>query len=200
LLDEKQKIVYVQQQLWSILTAAQQAELVTSCGDDLGHLSHECNKLHHYATYHQLTKFTEEQLNQVVWWKVSSNNFSLLDHLYTDWKKSISLITKAQQAGEDTFQFLGMLYRWVKITINIINLTEQGITDAKTLASKLKAHPFVVSKQLKLLPQIKEKKEHVFQFYSDILQLDYEIKTWVLPAEWFWLAIKQAIQKIYTWN
>jgi uncharacterized protein YlxW (UPF0749 family) len=86
-------------------------------------------------------------------------------------------VTKAQQAGEDTFQFLGMLYRGVKITINILNLAEQGITDGKTLASKLKAHPFVVSKQVKLLPQIKEKREKVYQLYSDILQLDYEIKT-----------------------
>lgn len=198
LLDEKQKVVYVQQQLWSLLTSPQQAQLVTSCGNDLGHLAHECNKLFHYASYHQLSKFTDEQLHTVVRWSVSSNNFALLDHLYTDTKKSISLITTAQQAGEDTFQFLGMLYRWIKITINIINLSEQWITDGKLVASTLKAHPFVVSKQLKLLPQTKAKKQAIFTLYTDIITLDYQIKTWILPVEWFRLAIKQAVQKLET--
>jgi DNA polymerase III delta subunit len=196
LLDEKQQVAYVQQQLGTLLTSGQQAELVTSCGDDLGHLSHECDKLRHYAAYHQLSSFTDAQLDRIVRWSISSNNFTLLDHLYTDTKKSIWLITTAQQAGEDSFKFLGMLYRGLKITINIINLAQEGITDAKTLASRLKAHPFVVSKQLKLLPQTKAKKEAIFELYSDILTIDHEIKTGVLPAEWFRLAVKQAVQKL----
>lgn len=58
LLDDKQKVAYVQQALWSLLTPEQQNELVTSCGSDLWHLAHECDKLYHYATYHQLTSFT----------------------------------------------------------------------------------------------------------------------------------------------
>ncbi len=195
LLDEKQKIAFVQQQLGSLLTHAQQIDLVMNCGSGLWMLAEECKKLSHYATYHQLSVFSDEQLARIVSWSISSNNFAILDNLYIDTKKSIALITQAQQAGEDPFQFLGSLYSGVKTTINIINLAEQGITDGKLIASKLKAHPFVVSKQLKLLPQTKAKKNAIFQLYNDIVQLDYEIKTWILPAEWFWLAIKQAIVK-----
>lgn len=195
-LDDKQKTAYIQQQLWTALTTEQQASLLANCGSDLGHLMHECDKIKHYMSYHQLTTLTDEQLDTITRWAVSSNNFALLDYLYTDTKKSIELITRAQQAGEDMFQFLGMLYRGVKITINVLNMHENGLTDAKQLASTLKAHPFVISKQLKLLPQIKAKKTAIFQLYSDILQLDFEIKSGILPAEWFWLVVKQAVGKM----
>lgn len=198
-LDEKQKLHYVQQQFWSLLNSEQQLHLVTSC-NDLWHLSNECNKIKHYANYHHLNTLTDDQLQNIVRSSISSNNFALLDHLYTNTTKSITLITTAQQAGEDTFQFLGMLYRWIKITINIINLAEQWITDGKLVASTLKAHPFVVSKQLKLLPQLKEKKQAVYTLYNDIIELDYQIKSWILPAEGFWLAVKQALLRLGTWK
>lgn len=197
-LDEKQKINYVHQQVGTLLNDTQIAELTINCWDNLWHLSHECNKLYHYAVFHKITSFTDEQFRSIIWSSIASNNFALLDHLYTDTKKSLELITIAQQAWEETFQFLGMVYRWLKTTISIINLTEQWISDGKTLASKLKIHPFVISKQLKLLPQTKAKKEKIYQLYNDILQLDYEIKTWILPVEWFRLAIKQAREKMWS--
>lgn len=198
LLDQEQKNSFVQQQLGSLLTHAQQINLVMNCGSGLWMLAEECKKLSHYATYHQLSAFTDEQLARIVSWSISSNNFAILDNLYIDTKKSIALITQAQQAGEDPFQFLGSLYSGVKTTINIINLAQQGIKEGKTMISILKAHPYVVSKQLKLLPKTTEKKQAIYDLYTDILTLDFQIKTGVFPIEWFWLALKQAVYKLET--
>ena len=197
LMDETQKIAYIQQKLWSLLTPKQQTSVVITCGSSFWTLQNECEKLYQYATYHSIHVFTDEQVHDIICGIGVSNNFALLDHLYTDQEKSLELITLAQTAWEDTFQFLGMLYRWVKTTINIDNLREQGISDSKTICSILKAHPFVVAKQLKILSHIQAKKHVIYGFYNDLILLDKQIKTWVIPAEWFWIYIKQAILKLH---
>jgi hypothetical protein len=94
------------------------------------------------------------------------------------------------------FQLLWMFYWWLKISIQLLNLVDNGIKDSKQLASALKAHPFVISKQLKILATLQQKKQKIYTFYSSILQIDSEIKTGVLAWEWFWIALKQAIMTL----
>lgn len=64
-----------------------------------------------------------------------------------------------------------------------MNLGEQGIKDGKTIISILKVHPYVVSKQLKSLSQTTVKKQAIYHLYTDILTIDEQIKTGILPAE-----------------
>lgn len=66
---------------------------------------------------------------------------------------------------------------------------------SKDLASKLGLHPFVVLKNLKLMPKLVEKEFAIRQFYKWLIELDLSVKTWRLPAEIFWLEIKNLILK-----
>lgn len=194
--NEKQYAAYITQQCWSFLTPEQQNRLVLSCSDSYWHMVQEIKKINRYMTANNLTVLTDEQLYTIVRSTSESNNFDLLDHLYTNKQKSVALITEAEQANNDQFQFLGMLYWSLKTTINIIVCTEQWITDSKQLASVLKAHPFVISKQLKLLPVLKKNKWAIIHLYKNIITLDEQIKTGAYPPEWFWLRLKQLIYSL----
>ena len=196
LLDDKQKAQIIEQHIPWLLTTAQKETLISSSGSDLHHLLNECNKLYHYAQYHKLNALHDDQIAEVSFWTAIINNFTILDHLYTDPTKAITIITDAQKSGQDMFQLLWMFYWWLKISIQLLNLVDNGIKDSKQLASALKAHPFVISKQLKILATLQQKKQKIYTFYSSILQIDSEIKTGVLAWEWFWIALKQAIMTL----
>jgi DNA polymerase III delta subunit len=190
---EKQFAAYITQQCWSFLTQEQQSWLTLSCSDSYWHLTQEIEKIRWYMSANSLTKLSNEQLSTIVRSTSESNNFDLLDHMYTNKQKSIELLTQAEQTNNDMFQFLGMLYRSLKTTINMIICSEHWITDSKQLASLLKAHPFIVSKQLKLLPILKKNKSQIITLYTNIITLDEQIKTGIYPPEWFWLRLKQLI-------
>ncbi|HCB51192.1 TPA: hypothetical protein DEP21_01225 [Patescibacteria group bacterium] len=65
----------------------------------------------------------------------------------------------------------------MKIWIFMLDLDQQGISDSKLLASMLKAHPFVISKALKNITNLRNKKLAILSFYKQLVDLDVSIKT-----------------------
>ncbi|MDP2670244.1 MAG: hypothetical protein Q8O99_04795 [bacterium] len=194
LVDDKQKNIYIEQRCPGLLDATQKELLVSIAGDTLFHLRNECKKLSDRAEYHHISKLATEDIEAVTVGIATMNVFTILDHLYTTPTKAIQLITQAQGNGQDMFQFLGMLYRGLELSLGVENLHAHGINEGKQITSLLKAHPFAVSKQLKLVTTLHEKKESIIRLYTNLLQIDADIKTGVLPQEGFRIALKCAIQ------
>jgi hypothetical protein len=78
-----------------------------------------------------------------------------------------------------------------------LDLYEQGITDSKELVSILKAHPFVVSKLLKNVLDIRRCRVQISCFYSRLVDLEYKIKTGKIPDGLFWLDVKRLLVELF---
>lgn len=74
-------------------------------------IANECEKLQLYAEYNTLEKLTNENIQDIVYSQTDIDSFKILDNIFTNKSKALTLITQAQQQNKDLFQFLGMLYR-----------------------------------------------------------------------------------------
>lgn len=159
-------------------------------------LANECEKLQLYASYHQLNHITDHHIQDIVYNQSQIDSFSILDNLFTDKKKALELITQAQQQNQDMFQFLGMLYRGLKLVIQMVDLHQQGVTSSKEVASILKIHPFAVGKQHKHIDRLEKNYEKIKHLYHQLIQLDRSIKSGQYPSEGFWIDIKKLVREL----
>ncbi|USN55647.1 MAG: hypothetical protein H6765_03510 [Candidatus Peribacteria bacterium] len=187
---------FVNKQLGTLTTPQLSEHIINLVGTNLYNLAHESDKLRRYCSYNHITQLTNQIIEDIVYQQSETNSFNILDNLYTNNKKALSLINKLQQEQVDTFQFLGMLYRGLKLVLSIVDLYDQGITSSKAIASQLKAHPFAVSKQLGNIRSLQKNKEGIINFYDRLITLDSSIKTGRLPQESFWLEIKSAVLEL----
>lgn len=93
------------------------------------------------------------------------------------------MLTDLQKQQQDIFQTTGMLYRGLKIIIQIIDCGKKGITSSKEIAKTIKAPPFAVAKQMKHAKLYEEKEQAITTLFDNIVSLDSAIKTGRLPAE-----------------
>jgi DNA polymerase III delta subunit len=124
-----------------------------------------------------------------------TNSFKFFDHLFANPTQACTLLNDIQSDGTDRNQTSGMLYRGLRNYLVVLDFDRQGIRDSKTLASEGKIPPFTVSKLLGNLDTLKEKESFIHTFFKKLVQLDYDIKMGHLPAEYFWLAVKELVLK-----
>ena len=184
---------FVEKKLGSLVDNKHANLIVSLVGNNLFNLANECDKLALYAQYHQLDKLDASHIEQVVYAQAQIDSFKILDNLFTNKEKTLELISAYQEQSTDIFQFLGMLYRGLKMVIQMVDLHTQWITNSKEIASKLKIHPFAISKQNKNITTLRAHFSKIKSFYHDLLELDYNIKSWIYPAEGFWLEIKKMV-------
>jgi hypothetical protein len=67
----------------------------------------------------------------------------------------------------------------------MIDLHEQGITDAKTIAAMLKQNPYGITKNLKNIKKMQDKKTYITKFYGNLIDLDNKIKLGKVPDSYF---------------
>ncbi len=94
------------------------------------------------------------------------------------------------------FQFLGMLYRGLKLVIQMVDKYRSGVTSAKQIASELKLHPFAVAKQFGNIKTLDAHFNDIIKLYHSLLELDVSIKTWTLPMETFWVEVKKLVWEL----
>lgn len=162
-------------------------------GTDLSLLSNEIEKLRCLAERRWLTTISPELIKYVCYPQAETNSFALLDTLLIDRKKAIAVVTWLQADQQVPFQFLGMLYRGLKLMLQMADLHDQGMTNAKDLAATLKMHPFSVNNQLKQLPKIKAQRPMLIQLFHDLLTMDSNIKSGIVSPDFFWLHIKSML-------
>lgn len=163
-------------------------------GDDLYRITNECNKLKIWMKWKpDLSAITIKTIDLIVFGQTETNSFAFFDNFFDRQKNNLDIIDKIEEEGTNRNQFMGTLYRWLKLYIYIIDLYEQGITDSKIIASMTKQHPFAISKNIKNIKQIQENKNYIKKFYKKIITLDNDIKSWKIPDSYFRLWIKKLI-------
>jgi len=157
---------------------------------DLFRIVSEIDKLKYYLVLNNISKIDQKIIDFVVYGQMEVNSFLFFDYFLKDKSKSIVVLDDMHKEWVDFNQALGMLYRGLKLYLYILDLHWQGVHDSKTLASITKQHPFAIWKNLKQIKILKEKKLNIKKFYCELLELDYNIKTWKLPSTLFWLILK----------
>lgn len=191
-LKEAELKLFIKQKLGDLIWPDELQYFIELVWDDLFFVSNEINKLFFYCK-EKNTKITKKVIDQIVYPKAIVNSFAILDSMFFDKKKTLDLLQTIQDTWWDHFQFLGMLYWWLRAVIQIIDLAERGIKDNKILAEKLKLHPFVIAKNMKSIDKLITKKDKIIEMFNLLINLDYNIKTWRIPQEIFWLEIKTII-------
>lgn len=191
----KDLTLFVVQKLWSLITNTQAEYIVSLVGNNLYNLSYEAQKLNLYAEYHALEKLTNDHISQVAYAQWEGDNFKILDKIFTDPSKAITLIDEAKHEWTDMFLFTGMLYRWLKLIIGMLDLDAAGVKSSKDMSSTLKLHPFAVAKQHSKIATFRAQQDKIKDFYRALLQLDRDIKTGNYPADAYWVKIKSLVNR-----
>ncbi len=159
---------------------------------DLFLLENETNKVISYCKSKSIQP-NKEIVDDLIFSFAKINPFDLLDKVFLDKKESIKIIDSLKKQWDEIFQLFWMLYWWLKVALNLIDEYESWNTDQKRIASNLWLHPFVVSKNLKIIQKLISKKEEIKKFYSSLIQLDFSIKSWNIPDYLFFLELKKII-------
>ena len=77
----------------------------------------------------------------------------------------------------------------------MLDFLRQGISDSKIIASEGKMPPFTASNLLKQSETLHRNEGNITTFFKKLVELDYDIKTGAVPAEYFWLAVKEMVLK-----
>lgn len=169
---------------------------LTKVGSDLYRVWSECDKLKIRTKIKQQKKIDEAMIDLIVFGKVETDSFTLLKMLFTDKIKAIKILEKIQGWWSDWNQFAGMLYRALKFYIFMIDLDASWITDSRDIASLLKMNPFQVKNDYAKIWIFKANKTNIEKFYTWLIRLDVDIKSWKVPDTYFRLGIKNLINEL----
>jgi DNA polymerase III delta subunit len=146
-------------------------------GTDLYRIWFECEKLKIRCEEKKVTKIDQALIDKIVFGQVETNAFTLLDNLLSHKKKSIQIIEKIQENGDDRNLFAGMLYRSLKLSLFLVDLYQGGVKDSKEMASIMSANPWQISKSLKNIAYLQSVNEEMKTLYRGVMDLDWGIKS-----------------------
>ena len=126
---------------------------------------------------------------------VEADSFKFFDHLFSNPRKACEILQDMQNEGTDWNQVNGLLYRGLRNYLIVLDLYNQGISESKIIASEGKMPPFTASNLLKQIQILHEKQAYISNFFKKLVELDYDIKTGQIPAEYYWLAVKELVLK-----
>ena len=185
---------FIRQQLWKIQIHELDIEyMLIKIWEDLYRIIHECEKLVTRCQIKNLPTIDHEIIDHVCFGMVESNTFAFFDNLFTDKAKTLSLLDQIRDDEANRNQFAGALYRWLRAYIFVLDLYNQWITDSREIASITKLHPFVISKNIKNINQLQKNQFQIKKFYTKLIELDSDIKSWKFPDTYFRLWIKKII-------
>ena len=183
------KLVHPADTTKALVSNSQAETIVRLVGTNLYNLSHEAEKLLLYAQYHSLDQLTDKHIHSVVYQQWEGDNFKILDNIITNPQKALTLIDQARDDGTKPPMFIGMLFRWLKLILWMIELDAEWVW-SKDIAKILKYHPFAVSKQYSKIATLREKKSQIESFYLLLLQLDRDVKSGRYPMDALRVRIK----------
>lgn len=188
---------FVKEQLseWSIDRSLIQYFL-SKVGSDLYRIWFECDKLKTWASITQQKKIDETMIDLVVFGQGQTDSFKLLSALFTDKIKAISILEAIHANGSDRNYFAGMLYWALKFYLFVLDIDESWIKDPKLASSILRMNPSQVKNEYARIWVLKANKKNIEIFYTGLAELDASIKSWKMPATYFWLGVKKLINEL----
>lgn len=169
---------------------------ISKVGSDLYRVWFECDKLKTWAKIKDQKIIDDVMIDYIVFGQVEIDSFSLLKSLFSDKKKAVHIVEKIQEWWAIRNQFSGMLYWAIKFYLFMLDLDESGVKDSKTIAWFLKMNPRQVKNEYAKISVLKDNKQNIQKFYTQLIELEAAIKSWRLPDTYFWLGIKKMIYDV----
>lgn len=144
-------------------------------GSDLYRAENEITKLILYSKHEKIKTIEVSLVAELVWPENSAGIFDFIDAIgVKNQKKSVSLLYKLIEAGENELYILSMIVYQFRNMITISNYLDRRAS-ASEIAKKGKIHPFVVQKTINILS--KYSKEKLAKNYIKLGEADFAIKT-----------------------
>lgn len=179
--------------------------LVNYCGTELNKLKNELTKLKTYSLdkgqkiqsvttdeQNKTSKISEEDIRNLCSPTLSSSIFEFTDCLANkNHKKSLEILEKLIQSGEDPIMIFFMIVRQFRILIQVKELEKDGYNQ-NSITKTLKQHPFVIKKSSSQCRNFTS--EDLKLIYQKLLKTDEAIKTG--KTKNYQLAISKLITEI----
>jgi DNA polymerase III delta subunit len=189
--DKKEIIKYIQEYAQNQISA-ENAELISMlCNGNMYAVSNELKKIVSYIEQNtDKQALSSETITEIVASSANVDVWTFLDGIVLENNpKSVEKFITFSQQENNSFQFLGLLYRSVGGLIHLIDAREHNISSSGELAKNSKLPPFTVSRYIGKKDIIIAKKKKFHELYHGLVEIDYKLKTGLLPAESFWSAV-----------
>lgn len=138
----------------------------------LSDLENEINKISSFVG--NKNKVTNDIIDQLSQKKVENDIFKLIDYIgQKNSSDAMKILNDMLYEGESVFGIFSMIARQFKVIMQVRQLQIQGYS-SKSIAEKLKLHPFVVGKALKQTKNFSD--EIIIDILNSILESDFKIK------------------------
>ena len=138
----------------------------------LSDLENEINKISSFVG--KENKVTNDIIDQLSQKKVENDIFKLIDYVgQKNSSDAMKILSDMLYEGESVFGIFSMIARQFKVIMQVRQLQLQGHS-SKSIADRLKLHPFVVGKALKQTKNFSD--EIIIDILNSILESDFKIK------------------------
>ncbi|HMY80254.1 MAG TPA: hypothetical protein PK048_00215 [Candidatus Absconditabacterales bacterium] len=189
--DKQTMYEYISTQTQGVIVGDIAQTLIDSCNENMFMINNEIKKINAWLASNPSNSYDSYSLKELISQIVSSDHqidvWTFLDGILLEGsQKSIDKLITFGKQDNNTFQFLGLLYRSIGGIINLIDCREHDITQPGELTSKTKLPPFTVSRYLSKKDTLIKKKNVFHKLYHDLVAMDYNLKKGILPPEAFW--------------
>ena len=154
----------------------------------LSDLENEINKISSFVG--KENRVTNDIIDQLSQKKVENDIFKLIDYVgQKNSSDAMKILSDMLYEGESVFGIFSMIARQFKVIMQVRQLQLQGHS-SKSIADRLKLHPFVVGKALKQTKNFSD--EIIIDILNAILESDFKIKNGLVRDT---LAIEMLISK-----
>ena len=162
-------------------------------GNDMFRLHNEAQKLKLWLQSRGATVVTNADIDEFCFGKLEQDSFEIFDQMFSDPIATVKIFEKMQDDGKNRNEVMGLLTRGIKIYLTLLDFDQRGITSGKEIIAETKLHPFVVNKNLKLVPMLRGHRSFLIAFFKQLIELESQIKLGKKSDLYFWLFLKSQI-------
>lgn len=185
---------FIKEQLAPLtLTDAEISHFLLKVGTDMFRLANECKKLKAWLASQGKIQVSIADIDYYCFWLVEQDSFELFDQLFSNPSATVKILEKLQSESKARNEVQGLLLRGLKVYLTLLDFDARGINSAKEIIAETKLHPFVVNKNLKLLPLLREHRLFIQDFFKHLIELESDIKAGKKSDQFFRLSVKSQI-------
>lgn len=169
------------------------SHLIFKIGTDMYRLDHEAEKLKIWLTARNKSNIEIADIDYFCFWATEQDSFELFDQLFLNQKAAVKILERMHDDGKVWNEVMGLLMRGIKLYLILLDFDQRGISSAKEIIAQTKLHPFVINKNMKLLPILREQRAFIVSFFKGLVKLESDIKSGKKSELYFWLYIKTMI-------
>lgn len=164
-------------------------KLIEKIWDDQYRLVAEIDKLRYWKKVNQ-KDIDCSAVENVCFGMVEDDVFKLLDLMLNDSKDAVKFLSSLQEKWMDWNELNGSLMRWLRNYVLILDYAKHWIKDSKIIAADLKQNPWVIWNLVKKLSVLQKNEKKVQTLFSQLVEVDYEIKNGLTLPEMYYHTIK----------